>query len=93
MTRYTFSIPATRKNGTPTKLYPKRFYPGTAEWIEWTDDINKAMTWPDKDTMCLLAEEFVDPDIVELEEKNEQDSKLDVQKASRNSKPRTTLFD
>lgn len=91
MKRYTFCIPATAKNGRPTKLYPKSFYDGG--WINWTNNKDEAITWDDESVMKIVADEFVSPGFVVIGEKNEQDKGLDVSKAPSDSKQRTTLFD
>lgn len=94
MKKYTFSIPATAENGMPTKLYPKGFYPDVATWIKWTNNLNEAVTWDDLDVMNTIANEFVDTEVVILEDTDDTEHKeLDDEKTPSDSKRRTTLFD
>ena len=59
--KYTFSAMS-----LGSKLYPMKVEgPGLADYW-WTDKIEEAMTWPEKEMVEVIANEYYDTEIVEV---------------------------
>ena len=59
--KYTFSVMS-----LGSKLYPMKVEgPGSADYW-WTDKIEEAMTWPEKEMVEIIANEYYDTEIVEV---------------------------
>ena len=60
--KYTFSVIS-----LGTKLYPMKIEdPGSTDYW-WTDKIEEAMTWPEKEMVETIAIEFCDSEVIEVE--------------------------
>lgn len=59
--KYTFSVMS-----LGSKLYPMKVEgPGSADYW-WTDKIEEAITWPEKEIVEIIANEYYDTEIVEV---------------------------
>lgn len=59
--KYTFSVMS-----LGSKLYPMKVEdPGSADYW-WTDKIEEAITWPEKEMVEIIANEYYDTEIVEV---------------------------
>ena len=59
--KYTFSAMS-----LGSKLYPMKIEgPGSTDYW-WTDKIEEAMTWPEKEIVEIIANEYYDTEIVEV---------------------------